>query len=294
MAQPIQHRNSLLLIMLALVMMGLAACNLERSLPNRAVSIQLQDLTATATSNPTETLPPYTPLATLTPSRTLKPPPTFRLPTTTAQASFTPAATASPTLDLSVNIPGLRGAETPTPSTTPGCVPNEDWKLTYTVKQDDALAKIAQTYNTYVKELAQGNCLKDMNVIFVGQVLRVPGTAHPAQPAFECVAYELLTPANETFNVSGGGLLSFVWHGPRTPRYLLRIFRPDGSKFEAVFDLRQNETVDMDLNLRPSGTYTWYVLPLDRNFVQACPQGGPWTFTKPVAPTPTPAPIATP
>jgi hypothetical protein len=132
-----------LILVLVLGMVGLASCNLQRNLPNQAVSIQLQDLTATATSIATETFPPYTPLATLTPSRTLKPPPTFRLPTVTAQASFTPAATPSATLNLSVDIPGLRGADTPTPSTTPGCKPRDDWKLTYTIKQDDALVKIA-------------------------------------------------------------------------------------------------------------------------------------------------------
>jgi len=261
-------------------MTGLAACNLARNLPNQAVSIQLQNATATVT----ETLPPYTPLPTLTPSRTLKPPPTFRIPTATLQGTFTPIPTASPTLNLSVSIPGLRGAETPTPTTTPGCVPRDDWKLTYTVKQDDALVRIAELYDTWAKELAEGNCLKDMNVIIVGQVLRVPGTTQPVQPEVQCGPYELLTPLNGTFGVSGGGTLSFVWHGPRAPRNLIRIFRPDGSKFEAVVDLRQNEVIDMDANLRAAGTYTWYVLPLDKNFVQACPQGGPWIFTKPAAP----------
>jgi LysM domain len=273
-------RNCIQILLLALGMTELAACNLERKLPNRAVSIELQSQTATAT----ETLPPYTPLPTLTPSRTLKPPPTFRIPTATIQSTFTPAATPSSTLDLSVNIPGLRGAETPTPSSTPGCVPRKDWKLTYTVKQDDALVRIADLYDVWVKELAEGNCLRDMNVIIVGQVLKVPGTTQPMQPEVQCGPFELLTPANGTFNVSGGGTLTFDWHGPRAPRNMIRIFRPDGSKFEAVFDLRQNEVIDMDINLRPAGTYTWYVLPLDKNFVQTCPQGGPWTFTKPPAP----------
>lgn len=268
--------------------MTLAACNLQRNLPNRAVSISLQELTATATSNVTATFPPSTPLATLTPSRTLRPPPTFRVPTATIPASLTPSPTASQTLDLSINIPGLRGAETPTPSTTPGCEPREDWKLTYTVQQNDALARIAEVYNTSADQLAQGNCLRDKNVIVVGQTLKVPGTAHPVQPEFECSQFEVLTPANGTFNVSGGGTLSFVWHGPRAPRNMLRIFRPDGSKFESVFDLRQNETVDMDRSLPAAGTYTWYVIPLNTNFVQTCPQGGPWTFTKPQSPTPLP------
>jgi len=269
------------IFIMVLGMIGLAACNLVRNLPKPEVSIQLQSSTATAT----ETLPPYTPLPSLTPSRTLKPPPTFRIPTATVQSTFTPVATASPVLDLSINIPGLRGAETATPSSTPGCEPRKDWKLTYTVKQDDALWRIADLYGVWVKELAAGNCLKDMNVIIVGQVLKVPGTSQPMIPEVECTPFEVLTPANGTFGVNGGGTLTFDWHGPRAPRNLIRIFRPDGSKFEAVVDLRQNEVIDLDLNLRPAGTYTWYVLPLDKNFVQTCPQGGPWTFTKPSAPS---------
>jgi LysM repeat protein len=276
--------------MLTLGMVVLVACNLQRNMPNRALSISLQELTATATSDVTETFPPSTPLATLTPSRTLKPPPTFRVPTATIPASFTPAPTPSVTLDLSINVPGLRGAETPTPSTTPGCQPREDWKLSYTIQQNDALVRIAEVYDTSADQLAQGNCLRDKNIIIVGQTLRVPGTAHPIQPEFECGSFEVLTPANGTFNVSGGGNLSFVWHGPRAPRNMIRIFRPDASKFEIVIDLRQNETIDLDKNLPAAGTYTWYVLPLNTNFVQTCPQGGPWTFTKPQAPPPSPTP----
>ena len=277
-------RSRVQILILALGMLGLAACNLERNLPNRAVRIQLPGESASATAS--ETFPPYTPLPTLTPSRTLKPPPTFRIPTATVQSTFTPAPTPSAILDLSVNIPGLRGAETPTPTTTPGCAPRKDWKLTYTVKQDDALVRIADLYNTTTKELAQANCLRDINFIVVGQVLKVPGTAQPVQPEVPCSPFELLTPANGTFNVTGGGTLTFDWHGPRAPRNLIRIFRPDGSKFEAVIDLRQNEVIDLDKNLPSAGTYTWYVLPLDKNFVQTCPQGGPWTFTKPPAPPP--------
>jgi LysM repeat protein len=261
---------------------GLAACNLARNLPDRAESIQVQEPTATAT----ETLPPYTPLPTLTPSRTLKPPPTFRPPTATILPSVTPLAVPSSTLDLSVDIPGLRGNETPTPTPEIACKIRKDWKLTYTVQQDDALVRIAALYNTSAEELAEGNCLKDKNLIIVGQVLKVPGDVQPVRPEVQCGPYEVLTPLDGAFSVGGGGVITFDWHGPRAPRNLVRIIRPDGSKFEAVVDLRQNEEVDLDRNLPAAGTYTWYVYPLDRNFVQVCPEGGPWTFTKPQAPAP--------
>jgi len=247
-----------------------------------------------ASQTPSETLPPFTPLASLTPSRTLKPAPTLRSPTATIPSSPTSVNTPVPTLDLSVNIPGLQGNETATPTAQAPCEPRKDWKLTYTIKQDDALVKIAALYDTSVDELVKGNCLRDKNVIRVGQVIKVPGKAHPVQPEVVCVPFELLTPHDGTLNVPGGGILTLDWHGPRAPRSLIRIFRPDGSKFEVVIELRQNEAIDLDKNLPAAGTYTWYVYPLDKNFVQVCPEGGPWKFTKAQAPTATPTPSATP
>jgi LysM repeat protein len=237
---------------------------------------------------PTETIPPYTPLATLTPSRTLRPPPTFEPPTLTPAPSLSPTLTETATIDISVSIPGLRGAESPTPASTAGCVPRKDWKLTYTVQRDDALVKIADVYNTSVDELMKGNCLKDKNVLIIGQVLKVPGKVQPTTPEVACIPFELMTPMNGTLAVPGDGSLTFNWRGPRAPRNLIRIWRPDGSKYEDVLELRQNDTINMPVNLPAAGTYTWYVYPLDHNFVQDCPEGGPWTFTKAQSPTLTP------
>jgi hypothetical protein len=237
---------------------------------------------------PTETIPPYTPLATLTPSRTLRPPPTLEPPTLTLEPSLTPSVTPTATIDISVSIPGLRGAESPTPSSTAGCVPRKDWKLTYTVQRDDALVKIADLYDTSVEELMKANCLKDKNLLIIGQVLKVPGTVQPTTPEVACIPFELMTPMHGTLAVPGDGSLTFNWRGPRAPRNLIRIWRPDGSKFEDVLELRQNDTINLPENLPAAGTYTWYVYPLDRNFVQVCPEGGPWTFTKAQSPTLTP------
>ncbi len=232
------------------------------------------------TRTPSETIPPYTSLPTLTPSRTLRPPPTLEPPTQTVAATLTPSITPTQTLDLSISVVGLRGAETPTPTSTAGCTPRKDWKLTYTVQRDDALIRIADVYNTTVDDLMVGNCLVDKNRIIIGQVLKVPGTAQPIQPSVQCVPFELLTPFNGTLNVPRLGQLTFNWRGPRAPRNLIRIFRPDGSKYEVVIELRQNESIDLGANLLASGTYTWYVYPLDWYFVQVCPEGGPWYFTK--------------
>jgi LysM repeat protein len=237
---------------------------------------------------PTETIPPSTPLATLTPSRTLKPPPTFEPPTNTVEPSQTPSITPTATIDLSVSIPGLHGAETATPASTAGCEPRKDWKLTYTVQRDDALSRIADLYNTNVDELVKGNCLPDKNVIVIGQVLKVPGKTQPVIPEIQCIPFELSTPRDGTLAVEGGGTLTFDWHGPRAPYNLIRIIKPDGGKYEVVVELRQNETISLSDNLPAAGTYTWFIYPLNGNFVQACPEGGPWKFTKAQYVTPTP------
>lgn len=253
--------------------------------------VQESALTPTAAFTPTETIPPYTPLPTLTPSQTLKPPPTFEPATETPSPTPVASETATPTIQVEVSIPGLNGAETPTPSTTPGCVPREDWKLTYTVVFDDTLSGIADKYDTWVDELVKGNCLKDKNLIVVGQVLRVPGETQPYQPEVECVPWEPLTPFNGSVTVPADGSITFNWIGPAAPINLIRIFRPDGTVYERVIELRQNETIKLNDFLWLEGSYAWYVYPLGRDFNQIqCLEGGPWTFYKPVSSTLTPTP----
>lgn len=267
------------------LIVGVTACTLSR----RPLTSSEQIITDTPTVQPTETIPPYTPLASLTPSPTLRPPPTFEPPTPTVLPTHTATVTLSPTVDLSISIEGLHGAETPTPSSTPGCKPRNDWSLRITVQANDALERIAARYNTSIADMAAANCLRDPNVIVIGQELRVPGAAHPQQPAVECVPWEVVTPMNGTMAVAGDGQLSFNWRGPRAPRNLIRIIRPDGSMVERMVELRQNESIDIGEELPGGGTYTWYVFPLDEYYVQInCREGGPWTFTKAQAPTPTP------
>lgn len=269
-------------ISLFLSVFSLAACNLSPSTGSmERLAVQLP-----VTASPT--IPPTTPLATLTGSPTLKPPPTFEPPTMTPYPSAIPSVTATPTVNLSVNIPGLNGAETPTPTSTQGCEKRDDWGLRYTVQAHDALARIAQTYNTSAAEIAAGNCLPNPDVITIGQELRVPGEAHPAQPAYDCVPFELLTPRNGTLAIEGEGTMTFNWRGPRVPYSLIRVHKPNGGTYEVVVELRQNETIDLYQDLPDAGTYTWYIYPLGSDFLQVCPEGGPWTFHKDQAPTATP------
>ena len=283
-----------LLLLIIAMMLGAILMRMTMSpLPNQPTDLSAQQentpeqITEEAAATPSETIPPSTPLPSLTPSRTLRPPPTFEPPTATVPATFTPSVTPTSTIDLSVSIPGLRGAETPTPSTTPGCEKRDDWKLTYEVKRDDALEKIANRYNTSISELAQGNCLTDVNVIAVGQVLRVPGDVPPPDQVYDCT-WELLTPVDNTLAIEGAGSLTFNWRGPMAPINLIRIIKPDGGIYERVIELRQNETIDLE-DIPDAGTYRWYVYPLDSVFRQIpCLEGGPWHFTKKQMPTPTP------
>jgi LysM repeat protein len=290
-----KYLHTLLLLIIA-ALLGAILMRMSMSpgpvLPDQASlpPAQPADAAETLTPTATETIPPYTPLPSLTPSRTLKPPPTFEPPTATVLPSATPTATPTQPIDLSISIPGLRGAETPTPSTTPGCKPRDDWKLRYEVQANDALEKIASRYNTSINELVQANCLTDPNVIVIGQQLRVPGDAQPSQPRYECLAWEILTPMDGTQAIQGAGELTINWRGPRTPYNLIRIVKPDNSIFEVVVELRQNEQIDLaDLPL--GGWHTIYIYPLDENFVQiACLEGGPWRFLKNAKPTDTPTP----
>lgn len=281
-------------ILMFIIAMLLGAILMRMSmspLPDQPAGInaQQQDTPAVQESDATatETIPPNTPLATLTPSRTLRPPPTFEPPTLTVPPTDTPTITPTAPIDLSVSIPGLRGAETATPSTTPGCVKREDWHLRYEVKRDDALERIANLYNTSVRALVEGNCLDDANVIVVGQVLRVPGDAPPPEQVYDCT-WTLLTPVDGTLAIAGSGSITFNWRGPMAPINLIRIHKPDGGTYERVIELRQNEVIDLE-DIPGGGTYTWYVFPLDSGFRQIpCREGGPWRFTKDEMPTPTP------
>lgn len=61
------------------------------------------------------------------------------------------------------------------------CTTRADWTSTYTIARGDTLYTIAQRYGVSVTDLAQGNCITNTNLIYAGQVLRVPG-ATTGQP----------------------------------------------------------------------------------------------------------------
>lgn len=253
------------------------------------------------TLTPSETLLPATPLMSPTPTRTLLPPPTFEPPTSTPAPSNTPTPTATQVILVNVEIPGIRGLDTATPTTTPGCVKNPDWRLTYEVQFNDTLTMIAQKFGTTVYELAQGNCLANANVLQTGQVLLIPGDAYPEVPRYECEPIILLQPVNsesnivETVLMPNEGSVVFNWRGPRTPRNLIRVIQPSGKVWERMVEVRQNETVDLYKEFKEAGWHEIWIVPLDEYFVQVCQEYGGWRFFKEEAaatetPTHTPMP----
>lgn len=68
----------------------------------------------------------------------------------------------------------------------PQCFPRTDWTFTYVVQRGDTLGRIAQAAGVSVQVLAQGNCIANPNIIFVGQVLRVPCFIPPPPPPPPC------------------------------------------------------------------------------------------------------------
>lgn len=75
---------------------------------------------------------------------------------------------------------GSSGPSQPPPTTTPPTTTPPPATGTYTVAAGDNLSRIAQRFSTTVQAIAQANNITNVNLIFVGQVLNVPGaTATP-------------------------------------------------------------------------------------------------------------------
>ena len=92
--------------------------------------------------------------------------PTAPLPTETPRESVLPEATLSGVQPTSI-------ASLPTQPTNGSCPTPANWS-TYTVAEGDTLSSIAQRAGSTIDEIAQGNCLTDVNLIEAGQTLNVP------------------------------------------------------------------------------------------------------------------------
>jgi hypothetical protein len=245
---------------------------------------QVPTPTVIVTAAPTQipasatTAPTATPRAAATATRTLIPPPTFEPPTQTPPPSATPSITPTATVEVIVNIDGINGLPSPTP-TGPACEVRADWRLAYTARFGDTMSSIADAYGVNVFDLARGNCRPDPNILYEGEVIQVPGDSHPVTPEYIC-DWQVLQPFDNMTTISGAGTLTFNWRGPQTPRNLIRVVQPDGQTREWMVEMRQNETINL-ADLPQEGYHQWYVYPLGWDFMQVnCREGGPWSFYK--------------
>jgi hypothetical protein len=89
----------------------------------------------------------------------------------TVEPTLEESPTDEPTETATVTL-----TRTPTRTLTPpvSCFPRTDWEFRYTVAPGDTLSSIAQRAGISVTQLQVGNCITNVNQIFVGQVLRVP------------------------------------------------------------------------------------------------------------------------
>ena len=68
------------------------------------------------------------------------------------------------------------------------CTPRTDWAYTYVVQQGNTLSQIASAAGISVWELAQANCISNPNLIYKGQVLKVPCPIYLPPPPPPCCA----------------------------------------------------------------------------------------------------------
>lgn len=109
----------------------------------------------------------------------------------------------------------IPGGTAPTPTVTPAPgatatpIPTSG---TYTVQRGDTLGSIARQFNTTFQALAQANNLPNPNLIYVGQVLNVPGGSTAPTPTATPAPSETVTPpaSGSTYTVQRGDTLSSI------------------------------------------------------------------------------------
>lgn len=81
--------------------------------------------------------------------------------------------------------------------------PAKPSNATYTVKSGDTLSGIAQKYNTTVNELARLNNISNVNLIYAGQVLKLPtGSAQAKEKIYTVKAGDTLGEIAQKFNTT--------------------------------------------------------------------------------------------
>lgn len=123
-------------------------------------------------------------------------------PLTTPQQTLAPfEATSTPTLQPEVTPQPTQPGVTPqAPQPTPTPQPPQGY-INYTVKWGDTLESIAYQFGTTVEELVRINNLANPNFIYVGQVLKVPGTAQAA-PTPSAVSEYIVQPGDTIWSIA--------------------------------------------------------------------------------------------
>lgn len=92
---------------------------------------------------------------------------------------------------------------TPTTNTNTSKVENKE--IVYTVKKGDTLSGIASKYGTTYQKLAQYNNIKNPNLIYVGQKIKIPGSTSTSSNKTESTA-----PKTVIYTVKKGDTLSGI------------------------------------------------------------------------------------
>lgn len=182
--------------------------------------------TATATFTPTATVPSptpsNTPTMTLTPTETATVTPSGPQYYEVQQYDNCADIAAKFNVDLlvllAINnfggecniVPGQKilipaqGQELPTPTPLPSDLPRGT-VIEYTVRTGDSLATIASVFNTTVEDIMLQNNLKDENLIYLGQVLKIRVnlvTPTPTVAPTSTLAGQLINPPTATATVT--------------------------------------------------------------------------------------------
>lgn len=93
----------------------------------------------------------------------------------------------------------IEATELPTfiPTAQRSCPAPDTWTVLYSIESGDTLAGIANRYDLTIEELAEGNCMRNISRIIVGQELRVPiisrveATTIPISVGFRADSYSV-------------------------------------------------------------------------------------------------------
>jgi hypothetical protein len=103
------------------------------------------------------------------------------------------------------------------------------------------------------------------------------------QPPAGC--FQLAGPASGS-ELPASGPITFGWtEQPGRYKYILTFIKPDGGEIDLI-SWTNSYSKNMEL-LPAGGTYQWQVTAYDENIEPLC-TAGPWAFTKPESPAPTP------